>query len=69
MLNEKQQELFSKVLDLNHEFTNENKNYTRKMELLHLLSKAKDELRKDMGEQNYNRFMNMGAKLFAPKED
>jgi len=63
---EKSQELFRKVLDLNHEMVNETKPVT-KFELLDKLTQAKTELKKEMGDEAYDEFMSMGTKLFSPK--
>ena len=65
----KQQKIFSKILDLNWEMSQENKNFTRKFELAKQLGAKKDELKKDMGEEEYNRFMNAGTKMFSPLHD
>lgn len=65
---EKKQELFSKILDLNHEMVNETIP-SKKYELLGHLINAKVELKKEMGSEEYNRFIEMGTKMFAPKND
>lgn len=63
---EKSQELFRKVLDLNHEMVNETKP-VKKYELLGQVINAKVELKKEMGDEAYDEFMSMGTKLFSPK--
>jgi len=65
MLNDKQRKLFSKILDLNHDMLNENKNFTRKFELAKELSDKKEELKKSMGDAEYDKFMSMGQKMFS----
>lgn len=68
MLNEKQHEIFSRILDYNHEMLHGTNSVSR-LEALGKLNQAKIELKKSMGEEVYNNFMNMGKKLFAPKEE
>lgn len=68
MLNEKQQEIFSRILDYNHEMLH-GTNSVFRYEALGKLTQAKIELKKSMGEEAYNNFMDMGKKLFAPKEE
>jgi hypothetical protein len=67
MLNEKQQELFRIILDENHNMLH-GETPTKKMEALGKLTQAKIDLKKDMGEEAYNNFMEQGRKLFAEKE-
>jgi len=40
----------------------------KKFEMARELSKLKQELRDDMGHEEYDHFMDMGRKMFAPKE-
>jgi hypothetical protein len=68
MLNEKQQKLFNLILDYNHEVLH-GKTGTIKFEALGKLIQAKTDLKKSMGEEAYNTFMEMGGKLFAPKSE
>lgn len=65
---EKKQKLFSRVLDLNHEMLHETRPII-KLELLNELTQAKAELKEEMGELEYNRFFEMGSKMFAPKSN
>jgi hypothetical protein len=64
-MNAKQSKIFNKILDLNHDMIHENKNFTRKFELVQQLSAKKDELKKSMGEAEYNKFMDAGTKMFS----
>jgi hypothetical protein len=64
MLNEKQQKLFSEILNLNWDYSHETKP-SIKYELLEKLTDAKNELRSDMGKEAYDKFMSGGAKLFS----
>lgn len=68
MLNEKQHEIFSRILDYNHEMLN-GINSVSRYEALGKLTQAKIDLKKSMGEEAYNNFMEMGKKLFAPKQE
>ena len=61
----KQSKIFNEILDLNHDMVNENKNFTRKWDLLSKLSDKKEELKKSMGEFEYNKFMNAGQRMFS----
>jgi hypothetical protein len=67
-MNEEQSKLFREVLDLNWEMNKENKNFTRKFELATQLGEKKAELKASMGEAEYNKFMNAGQRMFAPKK-
>lgn len=64
-MNEEQRKIFSEVLDLNWEMSQEKKNFTRKMELAKQLGAKKEELKASMGEAEYNKFMNAGQKMFS----
>lgn len=68
MLNEKQQEIFRRILDYNHEMIHGTNSVSR-YEAMGKLNQAKIELKTSMGEEAYNNFMEMGKKLFAPKEE
>jgi hypothetical protein len=63
MLTDKQREIFSRVLDLNWDAKRE-VNPTKKLELVQELTRAKDELKSDMGQEAYDKFMTMGQKMF-----
>jgi hypothetical protein len=63
-----QHKIFREILDLNWDMKQET-NPTKKLELLGKLTQKKIDLKKDMGEVEYNRFMDAGAKMFAPKKD
>ena len=67
MLNEKQREIFNQLLDVNYEM-NHTEDSDRKSELFKQVCELKNSLKKDMGEELYARFMNMGSKMFAPKK-
>lgn len=67
MLNDTQRLLFEKILDYNHEVKNVNNSGTQRMEFLGKLTQAKTDLKKSMGEDAYNNFMEMGQRMFAPK--
>ncbi len=64
MLTDKQREIFSRVLDLNWDFKKET-DPQKKQGLAWLLLKAKDELKSDMGQEAYDKFMTMGQKMFS----
>jgi len=61
----KQSKIFNEVLDLNWDMSQENKDFTRKIELAKKLGAKKEELKNDMGEVEYNKFMNAGQKMFS----
>jgi len=61
----KQSKIFNEILDLNWEMNRENKNFTRKFELVKQLGEKKEELKKSMGEAEYNKFMNAGQRMFS----
>jgi hypothetical protein len=67
MLNDKQREIFSRLLDVNYEMKRES-DVDKKLDLLNQVSLLKQELKEDMGEESYTRFMNMGARMFRPKD-
>ena len=61
----KQSKIFNEILDLNWEMNRENKNFTRKFELVKQLGEKKEELKKSMDETEYNKFMNAGQRMFS----
>jgi hypothetical protein len=71
MMNEKQSEIFRKVLDTNWEM----KELREAGKWNELMEKAKEhntnvkELKEAMGEAEYNHFINIGRKMFAPVEE
>ncbi len=67
MLNDKQREMFSRLLDVNYEMNRES-DVDKKLDLLNQVSLLKQELKEDMGEESYTRFMNMGGRMFRPKD-
>lgn len=67
-MTEEQSVIFREILDLNWEFTNSN-DWTQKWELAKTLSNKKRELKESMGEDEYNKFMENGRKMFAPLEE
>lgn len=66
MLTESQRAIFTRIIDLNWEFTQE-KNSTKKFELFEQLNAAKSELKESMGVDAYNDFINKGKQMFSPK--
>jgi hypothetical protein len=65
MLSEEQQTTFREILDLNWEL----KETKEKVNTLTFdLEVKKSRLKKMMGESEYNNFINMGQRMFAPKE-
>ncbi len=64
-MTKEQSKIFKEVLDLNWEMSQENKNFTRKFELVKQLGEKKEELKKSMGEVEYNKFMNAGQRMFS----
>jgi len=64
MLNDKQRKILSKIIDLNWDMNRET-NAVKKYELLGKLIQKKIDLKKDMGEAEYNKFMNAGQKMFS----
>jgi hypothetical protein len=61
-----QREKLSKIIDLNWDLSQE-PDVMKKFEMSSELSKLKQDLRDDMGHQEYDTFMNNGRKMFAPK--
>ena len=66
---EKQQVIFQKILDYNHEMNNRDNSGTQRMEALGKLTQAKIDLKNSMGADAYNNFMDMGQRMFAPKRN
>ena len=56
-----------KIIDLNWEVSLES-DIMKKFEMARELSKLIQELRDDMGHEEYDHFMDMGRKMLAPKE-
>ncbi len=62
----KEQEILRKLIDKNWHFTHE-KDLMRKLELGKEVSDLKGKLIKSMGKEEYEKFMNIGKEMFAPK--
>jgi len=67
MLNDKQNKIFSRLVDLNYEM-NQESDPDEKSKLFIQVCQLKQELKEDMGEEIYNTFMNMGVRMFSPKD-
>jgi len=70
-MTKEQHKLFGEILDLNWEIKEdyENRNIADAWNKKIKLEDLKDQLRDDMGADEYDAFMNNGRKMFAPKED
>ena len=68
MLTDEQRLLFREILDLNWDFTH-NSNLSEKFELAKKLNEKKKELKTSMGEEAYDKFINLGREMFAPKRE
>lgn len=66
MLNDQQQILFREILDLNWELKDVEDPIER-FELSRKLNAKKNELKNDMGAEEYEKFMDTGRRMFAPK--
>jgi hypothetical protein len=67
MTNE-QREKLRKIIDLNWDTSHET-NPLKKYEMSKELNCLKKDLRNDMGHDEYDRFMDAGGKMFAPKSN
>lgn len=54
-------------MDLNYEM-NQESDPDEKSKLFIQVCQLKQELKEDMGEELYNTFMNMGVRMFSPKD-
>jgi hypothetical protein len=69
MFTEKQRKIFNEVLDLNWKSEKEVKKFSPEwVEAQKEMGKKLNELKEDMGEEEYNRFMSNGRAMFAPKQ-
>ena len=64
-MTEEQHKLFSEMLDLNWDFKN-SEDWQEKIVLAGKLSEKKKELITDMGQEEYDRFIETGQRMFAP---
>jgi len=64
-MTEEQHKLFSEMLDLNWDFKN-SEDWQEKIVLAGKLSEKKKELIADMGQEEYDRFIETGQRMFAP---
>lgn len=62
----RESEILRKLIDMNWEFTQE-KDVNKKMVLASLVNKLRNDLRDSMGEEEYDRFISNGQKMFAQK--
>ena len=65
-MTEKQQKMFSEILDLNWDM-NKAETAVEQYDLALKLYKKKKELEDDMGAKAYKKFMNTGTEMFKPK--
>jgi hypothetical protein len=65
-MNDEQRKIFSLILDKNWDATQE-KDLMKKFNLMKELGQLKDQLKTSMGTDAYNRWMENGKKMFAPK--
>jgi hypothetical protein len=68
MLTEEQRVLFREILDLNWDFSQET-DWNVKFDLARKLNQKKRDLKRSMGEKEYEEFISMGRKMFAPREE
>jgi hypothetical protein len=64
-MTEEQHKLFSEMLDLNWDFKS-SEDWQEKIVLAGKLSEKKKELIADMGQEEYDRFIETGQRMFAP---
>ncbi len=69
MLTEEQRVIFREILDLNWEFSHTEANWSVKWDIARKLNQRKKDLKRSMGEEAYENFMNMGREMFAPKKE
>lgn len=69
MFTDKAAKIFNEILDLNWKAEKEVKRFSKEWsELQKDLGKKLSELKEEMGEDEYNRFMENGKKMFSPKK-
>ena len=66
-MTESQRIQFRAIVDLNWELKEE-QNLVKKFEMANELAQKKQALREDMGHEAYDHFMEMGRKMFQPKQ-
>lgn len=69
MLTEEQRVIFREILDLNWEFSHTEANSSVKWDIARKLNQKKKDLKRSMGDEAYEKFMNMGKEMFAPKKE
>lgn len=69
MLTEEQRIIFREILDLNWEFSHTEDNWSVKWDIARKLNQRKKDLKMSMGEEAYDRFMNMGREMFSPRKE
>jgi hypothetical protein len=65
-MTKKESKLLSEIIDLNWNVSRE-ENIMKRVEMFEELSIKKRALRDSMGHEEYDRFMDNGRKMFAPK--
>ena len=75
MKSERAQRLFSELIDANWEIKEHRENNTKSptflsdyLELETKYNQIREDLIEEMGQEEYDNFMSMGRKMFAPKE-
>jgi hypothetical protein len=62
----KESQILRELIDKNWDFTNE-KDVTKKWEIGLKVSELRKKLQDSMGKEEYDKFMDNGRKMFAPK--
>lgn len=67
-MTEEQSKMLRETIDLNWDFSHET-NPSKKWQMGMALAESKRKLRESMGAEEYDRFMDTGRRMFAPKSE
>ncbi len=69
MLTPEQSKLFSKMVDLNWEIDHSKASFSERLEMVREMNQIENDLQESMGKAEYDRFINLGRRMFAPLDE
>jgi hypothetical protein len=69
MLTPDQSKLFGKIVDLNWDISHSGASFPERLEMVREMNRIEQDLRDSMGEEEYDRFLDLGRRMFAPADE